>query len=261
MACGIDQLIIGRFNDWTALDENDEEVAGIRFEILQKVANWLHIMDHRDIFDSPIEEPFLRMNVYTTIMLWTWQGFDFNPPFYPIDRSKSKYLIHNSCPDIHRAYEELDELLSLPTDKKGQFVWCCTTDSWDGPWYNCYIWPIDVPQDSILAYVNNPIWEHLIGSKSVPKNIRKQWEIELFSQQISGDRYYEEMDKKESEYHNSFPSRKECLEILLNPTKPGENVTALVHVPIDVSWIRPHDLKEWRRSGVGISKRARSRFR
>jgi len=126
-------------------------------------------------------------------MLWTWHSFDFNPPFYPVDRSKSQFLIRPACPDIRRAYEELDELLSLPTDVKWQFVWCYTTASWDDMWYERCLWPIDVPQESILAYVDSPIWEHLIGSKSVPKHIREQWEQVLFSQQVVGEQYYQEM--------------------------------------------------------------------
>jgi hypothetical protein len=57
-------------------------------------------------------------------ILWTWQGYDFNPLLHCVDRTKSEFWVHNSCPDIRRAYEELDDLLSLPKEKKEQYVWC-----------------------------------------------------------------------------------------------------------------------------------------
>ena len=184
-----------------------------------------------------------------TMMLWTWQGFDFCPPFDPVDRAKSDFLIHSACPNIHSAYAELDELLALPMDRKGQFLWCHTTESWGESWHKRCLWSLDVPQESILAYVNGPVWEHLIGSKSVPRNLREQWQHEFFAQQIVGEQYYQEMARKEREYHNSFPCRKACLEALLDPTGPAEDVSALVSVPADSSWIRPCNFRGQRRRG------------
>jgi hypothetical protein len=195
-----------------------------------------------------INGPFVsRESFCPTIILWTWQGIDFFPPFYPVYRSKSEFLIHKACPDIHQAYAELDELLSLPANKREQFIWCYTTESWCEPWRKRYLWPIDVPQEKILAYVDSPIREHLIGSKSVPNRLREQWRQELYSQRYFGKQFPQEMERKEHEYHDSFPSRKECLEKLLIPTSPGEDVLALVPVPIDTSWIRPSNCCKARR--------------
>jgi hypothetical protein len=78
-------------------------------------------------------------------------------------------------------------------------------------------------------------------------NIREQWENVLHNKRISGDQFYEEMNEKERQYHDSFPSRQECLRVLLSPTQAGDNVTALLQVPIDVSWIHPYRLKKWKR--------------
>ncbi len=173
-------------------------------------------------------------------MLWTWQTFDFPPPFHRVDRSKSDFFTRPACPSIRRAYTELDKLLSLPIGHTGQFIWCYTTDSWGDPWYDRYLWSIDAPEQNILAYVNGPIWEHLIGSKSVPRSLREGWERDLWSRQIVEERYHEEMARKEREYHESFPPREACLDLLLNPSGPGEEVCALVAVPVDTSWIRLH---------------------
>jgi len=62
-------------------------------------------------------------------MLWTWQGYDFDPLHDAVDRARSEYLIQPvSCPDIRRAYAELDELLALPPDGAHQFAWCLTEE-------------------------------------------------------------------------------------------------------------------------------------
>ena len=172
------------------------------------------------------------------MMLWTWQGLDFCPPFDPVDRAKSDFLVHTACPDIHSAYAELDGLLALPKDRKGQFLWCYTAESWGESWHKRRLWSLDVPQESILAYVNGPVWEHLIGSKCVPRKLREGWQHE-FVQQSSREQYQECMARKEREYHGSFPCRKACLDELLKRTDPGEDVSALVPVPVDPSWIRP----------------------
>ncbi len=181
------------------------------------------------------------------ITLWTWQGVNFAPPFYPVDRSNSGYLTHpachSACPDIRRAYDELDELLALPADRKGQFIWCYTTKSWDDPQLDRRLWTMEVSQESILAYVCEPIWEHLIGSRSVPQNLRWQWQRELWSRQVAREQFQEEISRREREYYDSFPSRIECLKKLLSPTGPGDDLLALVSVPVDASCIRPDDVK------------------
>ena len=172
-------------------------------------------------------------------MLWTWQGFDFDPLLDRLDRSKSEFLTcPGSCPDIRRAYADLDKLLSLPPDRKHQFVWCFTTDSClQNPWNGRRLWRIDVPQDSILAYVNDCMWNHLIGSKSVPMSLRNQWKNELYSKRAAGEQFDQEISWREREYHDSFPSREACLAALLSPKGPGEDVSALVSLPFDESWI------------------------
>lgn len=185
------------------------------------------------------------------MMLWTWQGFGFDPPFDPVDRSKSNFLNPPACPDIDRAYRELDELLTLPTDRKGQFLWCSTVSLDNDPWYKRCLWPIDAPQESILTLVSSPIWEHLIDSKSIPLRCREKWKLDLYSRQVVGDRSNQEMGRRECEYHKSFPSRTACLAELRSPTKPGEDVLALLRVPIDSSWICPCDLEGRRRRKRG----------
>ena len=101
------------------------------------------------------------------MMLWTWQGEDFDPVVDRIDRSKSDYWVREACPNLRRSYMELDELLCLPKDREHQFVWCSTTAP-RTDWYGCCLWPLDVPPDSILAYLDSRVWEHLIGSDSLP---------------------------------------------------------------------------------------------
>jgi hypothetical protein len=175
-----------------------------------------------------------------TIRLWTWQGLDFDPLSQPVDSSKSTKRYDSQCPDIRRAYEELDELLRLPPDRKGQYLWCFTTDSWEQhPWTGRLLWPLNVPEESILHYVDDRIWEYLIGSKWVPQGFWDHWESALLAQGISDEQKHEEILRK---YRDSFPSRHECLRWLLSPDGPGELVSALVPAPLIESWICAYEL-------------------
>jgi hypothetical protein len=157
------------------------------------------------------------------MMLWTWQGDDFDPVLDRIDRTKSGFWRDHACPSIRQSYAELDELLCLPKDREHQFVWCNTTAP-RTDWYGCCLWPLDVPPDSILAYLDSRVWEHLIGSDSLPDALREKWKWELCSRQVPGDEWEGEMSRRKREYHESFPSREECLKVLLSPTGPGEDV-------------------------------------
>ena len=117
-----------------------------------------------------------------------------------------------------------------PKTERGQFVWCFTADPGDESWYERRLWQIDVPTDSVLAYVDNRIWEHLIGSDVVPTDLRRQWCCQGLSN--------EEISAKVQEYHEKcFPSRKECVEALLSPTAPARTFWLLVPVPFAESWI------------------------
>ena len=177
------------------------------------------------------------MNLVTsTMMLWTWQGSDFDPQVDRIDRSKSGFWRDQACPDIRQAYAELDELLCLPKDREHQFVWCNTTVP-ETDWYGRCLWPLDVPQDGVLTYIDSRVWEHLIGSGWLPNTLRDQWKWDLCSRQVPGDEWEGEMSRREREYHDSFGSREGCLGALLSPTGPGEDVIALVPLPLDPSWI------------------------
>ena len=109
-----------------------------------------------------------------------------------------------------------------PRTERGSLFGATQPNLGGEPWYERRLWTIDVPQDSIICYVDNPIWEHLIGSKWVPESVR--------------------ISAKEQTYHDSFLCRKACLEMLLRPTGRGENISALVPVPFAASWIRPYDL-------------------
>ena len=172
-------------------------------------------------------------------MLWTWQGDDFDPVVDRLDRSKSHYWVREACPNLRQSYAELDELLclrGLPKDREHQFVWCYTTAP-RTDWYGCRLWPLDVPQDSILAYLDSRIWEHLIGG-ALPADLQETWRHELHSRRITAEQWQQEFSRKEREYHDSFGSRGDCLAVLLSPTGPGEDVLALVALPLDPSWIR-----------------------
>jgi hypothetical protein len=193
------------------------------------------------------------------VMLWTWQGFDFNPLLERVDRSRSYYVISPPHSDLLLAYAELDELLSLPAEKKHQYAWCYTTDSWlQHPWYERCVWPLEIPKDKIVAYIDEPSWERLIGNLSVPPDLRESWRRELWSQQFVGERLQQELAKRDREYLRACPPRAECLRALLNPTEPGRGVLALAPVPFDPSWIRPYDLS---RRYPNLTQTARKPFR
>ncbi len=177
------------------------------------------------------------------MMLWTWQGLDYDPMVQAINRSKSEFFNSPPFPDLPRTYEELDELLSLPSETRHQYLWCYTSDSWPlHPWYERCLWPLDVPQSQIISLIDSPLWEYLIGSPSVPIALHAEWRDELRSKRLNDDEYRTEMVKKERAYRQTFPSRATCWQRLRSPTICGPDVLALVPTPLDVAWIRAYDL-------------------
>ena len=123
------------------------------------------------------------------ILLWTWQGHDFSPLRDRLDRSKSDFWRMDvpGCPDIRQAYADLDERLCLPKDREHQFVFCSTTDP-EMNWRERRLWRLDVPQDSVLAFLDEPRWLHLIGDRSLPDSFRDQLNSELRSQKITPEK-------------------------------------------------------------------------
>jgi hypothetical protein len=106
------------------------------------------------------------------MMLWTWQSADFDPFTDRVDRSKSDFSNHQ--PDLLRAYTELDALLALSAEMKHQYVWCFTTDSWDPhPWAGRILWPVEVPESAILSFVDQQLWERLIGNHTPPEELQE----------------------------------------------------------------------------------------
>lgn len=193
-------------------------------------------------------------------MLWTWQGCDFDPLVDRLDRSKSDYWIMNACPDLRQAYAELDDLLrlrfDLPKNKEHQFVWCLTKAP-KTYWCKCHLWPLDVPEDSILAFLDSRVWDHLNGNRSIPENLRQLWTWELTTRQMTEEQRNAEFSEKVRQYHDSFGSRKECLDKLLSralpPSGPGEDLLALVPLPLSASWIRP--CEHWQAISMDRHKR------
>jgi hypothetical protein len=170
------------------------------------------------------------------MMLWTWQGVGFDPGAHRLDRSQSPFWRERSCPDIRRAYSELDAILRLPEDRAGQFIWCFTTErSAKNPFRDRTPWTIDVPRHKIPTFVDDVMWNHVIGSDYVPgEHIRKVDERKRAGEISAEQAYFEESAKA---YHATFPSREECLRLLCKPTEPGEDVSALVPLPIEPSWV------------------------
>src|SRR6185295_3604480 len=109
------------------------------------------------------------------MMLWTWQSPDFDPFTDRVDRSRSDFTNLPPHADLLRAYEELDARLTVSAEVKHQYLWCFTTDSWEiHPW-DRVLWPIDVPEESILSFVDGPLWARLIGNQTVPTGITELW--------------------------------------------------------------------------------------
>jgi hypothetical protein len=175
------------------------------------------------------------------VLLWTWQGCDFDPLSDRLDRSKSNFWTMDipGCPDIRKAYVDIDELLCLPKDREHQFAFCLTIYK---TWVDSKrrLWRLDVPPDIILAYLDNPTWRYLIGDTQLPDRLREPLILGLRSRNIGPEteQWRQEFSTKEHEYYDSFGPREVCKKKLLIPPGSGEEVVALVPLPFNESWIR-----------------------
>lgn len=176
------------------------------------------------------------------MMFWTWQSADFDPFADRVDRSKSEFFNDPPHPDLLRAYQELEDSLNLSAEMKHQYVWCFTTDSWyPHPWPGRILWPVEVPDAAILSFVDEQLWERLVGNHTVPRKLWDSWRHELRSRNVYGKPHDDELEKRKREYLAASPPREEWLRAVLIPKGPGTDILALVRTPLQRSWICPYD--------------------
>jgi hypothetical protein len=173
------------------------------------------------------------------MLLWTWQGEIFNPLSDRVDRKKSRFYDPTVCKTIQQAYHELDELLARP-GQQHQYLWCLTDRKEARErWNKRLLWTIEVPDENVLGFIDDRLWNHLIGSEYVPQILLEEWSEALLN--LEGTAYEQAMDRRSRDYHESFPSRVVCLEQLLTSGQPGPGVSALITAPIEIDWLRPSD--------------------
>lgn len=109
--------------------------------------------------------------------LWTWHSPNFSLINGSVDWNKSEYYQQDA--GLRAAYLELRCRLS--TD---QLIWCYTNREDrlahdDGR----VEWTLDVPKESIIAFVDNYVWNRLLGKTrvTVSDHIRLKWKNEALS--------------------------------------------------------------------------------
>lgn len=141
--------------------------------------------------------------------LWTWQADEIRPSVGDIDpRCPGSY--YDTNPKFRPAFEKLWK--KLDTD---QLLWCFVDEEEAKEarehWRGRSLWALDVPEDSILAFIDPGVWERLLGSGAVPPSYREvcyawqeEWHKEAMRKDLGNVEYREQ---KLKEYHEMAPLR------------------------------------------------------
>jgi len=182
------------------------------------------------------------------IPLWSWHKTDFSLKEGILEWERSAYYNDETIPEVKQAYAELKSLLG--TD---QLIWCHTKDvHYDYKGSPKVGWVLSVPEEIIFRILDTYAWEKLLGTKSYPPSLRRQWEEELPDDVERGSKEYEDLiDQKLKQYLNN-ETRQEILDRLFidapyaKALKDHESITVLLKHPIPESWVLQSDYRNIR---------------
>jgi len=167
------------------------------------------------------------------IRLWTWQGSEFpiTSGEQRIDWSKSEFA--DTC-TIQRAYRQLASRLG--TD---QYIWCFTDEhlaTW--PSGNRVRWDLEVPDELVLAYTCDRIWQLLIRRNTYTCVQRNEWKQEAISKGLLHSNDYKPyIDDKLREFQSQFQTESNLWEHLFLDRPIRKDVSALVRYPVPDEWV------------------------
>ena len=165
--------------------------------------------------------------------LWTWHEHNWSLLSGVVDPRRSDY--YNSHPGIPPAYGELGRRL-----RTNQFIWCfvrrenrTTVD--DGR----QEWELEVPDSEILCFVDDLIWNRLIGIRcGLPQSLRleiKKRAIEKHPYEPKKSHAYQD-ELTEAYWNEPAPQGGWWAELLSDVPRTDE-ATALIRHPVDAGWV------------------------
>ena len=161
--------------------------------------------------------------------LWTFQGVEHSLTEGRIDLSRSPYR------ESVTGYEDAVRELARMVEPSGQFIWCLAREvEWnDSLPFDKYT--LDVPPTDFLAVLDDPVWERILGTNSVPDSLHDRWQSEWdWDTHKVGRSEHREMKRRE--YLASSPP-KEVLWQELQIEVPTSESTVLLKHPIPAKWI------------------------
>jgi hypothetical protein len=160
--------------------------------------------------------------------LWSWHTTDFSLTSGHVDHCRSKY--YRKVPEIPSAYVQLFRLVGTC-----QIIWCYGGrngyQQLEGD--TRVVWELDVPDDRVLAIIDNWVWERIIDSNVCPPDLREQWEYEAVQGNHDLDAYVE---AKKHEYL-SKPAPQGSWWTALFIQAINDDATVLLKHPIPDSWV------------------------
>ncbi len=166
--------------------------------------------------------------------LWSIHTPDFSLTAGKVDHSKSNY--YDSVPKLRESYHKLWNLIQIPD---GQIIWCYTqNDRLEKKKDEKILWPLDVPEDGIICFVDDLVWNRLLGIEcAVGKGKHRQWDAEAlrkFAGQSDAMREYQEQCRKD--FWAQKPKSGDWWDELF-VEEPGECISAIIRHPVPVEWV------------------------
>lgn len=171
--------------------------------------------------------------------LWTWHKHRFSLIDGCVDHERSEYV--QTVPGVRQAYREL--AYHIGTD---QIIWCYTSPV-QYIQLSCHTeveWVLDVPSKQILRFVDDIIWNRIIGRRcALLPLMRFQWKDEAlrrFPHDPAARRQYEQ-EQEDLFWDQKAPGGNWWNCLFVKPqAKPY--VSTLVRHPVKPEWVEVNPL-------------------
>jgi len=171
--------------------------------------------------------------------LWTWHEPDFSLLSGRVEHNRSEY--YQRVPGIVAAYDELWHRLK----NDGQLVWCCTDISEHGDLESSphVLWKLDVPPDQILGFVDEIVWNRILGFRCSCQSLRYSWQSRAIEaccadrKPLDTELLTSMAQQYEDEFWNASPPGGSWWNALFLEPQAKPLVSALIRHPVPLEWV------------------------